>query len=73
LLGSGINNSLDMADPAPYITNFHPDSVLVFRYCPTAGSLDWHFLRLRDVVEEQLSPAARSQLSDRVKVLLEQF
>lgn len=45
-LGSGINNSADPAYAPAYVTNFDPDSVLVFRHDVERRKLSWKFYAL---------------------------
>lgn len=45
-LGSGINNSLDPAFAPEYVTNFDPDSFLIFRHKPENHQLEWEFVPL---------------------------
>lgn len=45
-LGSGINNSADPAYAPAYVTNFDPDSVLVFRHEVERRKLSWKFYDL---------------------------
>ena len=54
LLGSGINNSLNMEYPPDYVTNFNPDSVLLVHYQPDQRELSWSFVRLNDLLEPQV-------------------
>lgn len=48
LLGSGINNSLDMNYPPEYVTNFNPDSLLQLQYQPSQRTFSWSFISLSD-------------------------
>lgn len=73
LLGSGINNSLDMAYPPDYVTNFNPDSVLVLKHKPATQELDWSFVRLSDVVLEHLEEDHYQQLGPVLKNLLKVY
>ena len=45
-LGTGINNSMDPRYPPRYVTNLHPDSILVLHYFPGKKLLQTHFLPL---------------------------
>lgn len=60
LLGSGINNSLDMDYIPAYVTNLEPDSVLLLKYVPLDRQLEWSFVRLNDLVrnspKKELAP-----------------
>lgn len=73
LLGSGINNSLNMDFPPDYVTNFNPDSVLIFSHNPQQRSLDWSFHHLGQLVRQHQSPAGLDTLSDRVRNLVENW
>ncbi|MEZ4983862.1 MAG: hypothetical protein R2795_02295 [Saprospiraceae bacterium] len=73
ILGSGINNSLDMSDPADYVTNFHPDTVLLVHHHPADNRLSWEFIRLSDLVSQHLPPSRWYMLPERVRILLEEF
>ncbi len=73
LLGSGINNSLDMAYPPDYVENFNPDSVLIFQHWPDENRLEWQFERLTDLLLEQYNPESISTLPERVQLLLKDY
>lgn len=73
LLGSGINNSLDMASPPPYVRNFNPDTVLLVRHHPHTPRLEWSFERLSDVVAQQVPRTEWASLSPRLQTLLHDF
>ncbi|MEL7221385.1 MAG: hypothetical protein AAGJ93_08715 [Bacteroidota bacterium] len=73
LLGSGINNSLDMAYAPDYVTNFNPDSVLIIKHQPATEQLNWSFVRLSDLVQEHLGVDDYDALSAELKVLLKDF
>jgi len=45
-LGAGINGSLDPQYAPEYVTNFNPDSVLVFTHQPGKERLSWKFMGL---------------------------
>lgn len=62
MLGSGINNNLDMRDPAYYVTNFEPDSVLLLSYSPAREELTWEFRHLSNwVLEDFIDPEVARQ------------
>lgn len=73
LLGSGINNSLDMDYPPDYVTNFSPDSVLVLEYDVPQQQLNWTFKRLSDLVADQVPPAEWGELPAQTRKLLEGY
>lgn len=73
LLGSGINNSLDMNYPPAYVTNFEPDSVLTIQFTPQKQELDWSFVRLSDLVRTQIPSEKWGDLNDRVRKLLLEY
>lgn len=73
LLGSGINNSLDMEFPPSYVQNFNPDTVLLVNHYPSTQRLTWQFERLNDVVARQVPQSGWAALSERLQVLLRQF
>lgn len=73
LLGSGINNSLNMDYPPDYVKNFNPDSVLIFEHKPHERSLEWSFHHLGDLVRQHQSPAGLNSLPERVKDLVERW
>lgn len=72
LLGSGINNSLDMNFPPEYVTNFNPDTVLIVHHDPEGAEVTWDFRRVRDVVGEELPREQWDRLSERLQEILEE-
>lgn len=73
LLGSGINNSLDKDYVPDYVTNLQPDSVLIFTHHPQNRSLNWSFVRLRDLVYAQRTAEEIKQLPAELSQLLEEW
>lgn len=70
ILGSGINNSLNMDYAPDYVVNFEPDSVLTLQYSPEERKLDWSFVRLNDLVFEQMGEGSALPSDPRIKRLL---
>lgn len=50
ILGSGINNSVNPKYAPGYVKNFDPDRILIVKYFPESGKLDWDFLLLNDLL-----------------------
>ena len=51
ILGSGINNSVNPKYAPEYVKNFDPDRILIVRYFPESGKLDWDFQLLNDLLD----------------------
>lgn len=45
-LGSGVNNTCSKDNPPDYVTNFHPDSLLVLFNKPGRAGIEWKFVTL---------------------------
>ena len=73
LLGSGVNNSLDMAYPPDYVQNFNPDSLLIFKHWPDEGRLEWEFTRITDILQQQYTPEQISSFPERVQQLIQDY
>ena len=53
LLGSGINNSLNLKYAPEYVTNFDKDKVLILRRSLWRKTLDWEFVLLEALLPEE--------------------
>ncbi len=50
-LGAGINNSLDAKYAPAWVTNFDPDSLIIFHHFPETKTLNWEYVLLNDLVK----------------------
>ena len=73
LLGSGINNSLDKDYVPDYVTNLQPDSVLILNHHPQTRTLDWSFVRLRDLVYARRTAEEIGELPAELRQLLDEW
>ncbi len=73
ILGSGVNNSLDMEFIPEYVTNLEPDSVLTLQYTPHDRQLSWSFVRLNELVTANLKEGTDPSADSRIQRLFSKY
>lgn len=71
LLGSGINNSMNMDYPAPYVKNFNPDTVLIVERYLENDSLGFNFVNLSELAGKEANTS--DWLDKRLRTLLKEY
>jgi len=71
LLGSGINNSMNMEYIPDYVKNLNPDTVLIIDQYLENDSLVFNFKNLSNLAKKEASPS--DWLNERMRILLTDF